>query len=100
MTRRIVINTRYFTDISEEHEQGKKWLEVPLFRWLNDNIGPMNLDKEEGEVLHGQGWHFGSNIDQWHRNKHWELADIRYWVDFEEPIDDRLLIEFALRWGA
>jgi hypothetical protein len=97
---RLKINTRHFIDVCEEHERGKNWLDVPLFRWLNNNIGPMKLDKDEGEVLHGQGWYFGSNLNEIIMNKNADFEkDLCYYVDIEEPVDEKLITEFMLRWS-
>ena len=100
MTVRLKINIHHFVDACYRHEHGRDWLSVPLFRWLHDNIGPMNLNKKEGEELHGEGWIFGSNIDQAFKNKEFDFdRDVCYYVDIDEPVDERLITEFLLRWS-
>jgi hypothetical protein len=99
MMIRLKINTRHFLDVCKEHERSQQWLEVPLFRWLNDNIGPMKMLKE-GEILHGQGWYFGSNLNEIMRDKGLDYErDLAYYVEVEEPVDEKLITEFMLRWS-
>jgi hypothetical protein len=97
---RLKINTQHFIDVCEEHERGREWLSVPLFQWLNDNIGPMKLLKDEGEILHGQGWYFGSNLNEIMMNRNVDYErELSYYVEIEEHVDEKLITEFILRWS-
>jgi len=100
MTIRLKIDIRHFIDACYQHEHGREWLKVPLFRWLHENIGPMKLDRDEGETLHGQGWQFGSNLDRSFHNKKFDFdRDVCYYVDIDDSVDEKLITEFMLRWS-
>lgn len=97
---KLPINKKHFASICEEHEQGKHWLEVPLFKWVDKNIGAMNLNLNGSQILHGKGWHFGSNLHEIMLKKNSDLdKDLTYFIEIEIPIEEHIITEFLLRWG-
>ena len=71
--------------------------EYPIFKWLDKKVGPYNHHKPEGDNIQGDGWYFDTS----------PIYDsilgiekgISGYIVFTKPIDDKLLVEFILRWS-
>ncbi len=68
-------------------------LALPVVRWLNDNVGPLEHPRDPNKLLNGQGWTVSY---QWNMLERTQRP--RCWVLLEQPIDDRLITEFWMRF--
>ena len=65
---------------------GLRHTQIPVFAWLDQQVGAYNFHKAEGEAIHGQGWRL--HISE----------PLQGFVEFDPQLDDKTAVEFALRW--
>lgn len=64
---------------------GLRHTKIPMFAWLDQHVGAYNFYKEEREPIHGQGWRLQT------------LTPLGF-IEFTDSVDEKTLLEFALRW--
>lgn len=100
----VCVNSKWAKKIPFElsvnpyHSRLERWRAYPLFAWLDEHVGPFNMYKQEGEPINGQNWRLCDNlIEIWDTN--FADEDIKYYIEFDSTVDQKLITAFRLIWG-
>lgn len=79
--------------ISGQEPTVEDLLNLPVVRWLDQHIGPLEFPRDPGKLLNGNGWTISA---EWNMLEHERRP--RCWVLLDKPVEDRLLTEFWMRF--
>lgn len=69
------------------------YMQLPIIRWLNDNVGLLKWPKNEGESPSGQGWRL---LAEWATEDF--TQEPKVYIIFETPLSERQITEFWMRF--
>ena len=71
-----------------------QYMQLPVIKWLDANIGLMKWPKAEGEAPNGQGWRV---LAEWATED--LTAQPRVYIIFTTPLAQRQITEFWMRFA-